>query len=149
MALNPILLDKVSKVAASLLLEGKRPSVRLVRERLGGGSFETLTPYVKAWWSNLQKTGAPAPSLRSGVAPACPHCARFQEKIADLEAQWSHEKRQLAEKADSAESLAYERFEAERRYLMLEVDKARQAERSAKADLTILLARIEQMKKAG
>lgn len=41
--------EQVNQIADTLAADGKRITVALVREALGGGSYSTLSPLVKTW----------------------------------------------------------------------------------------------------
>ena len=43
----------VAQAADALFASGTPPTVRKVRERLGGGALGTLTPLLRAWWKEL------------------------------------------------------------------------------------------------
>lgn len=57
--------ETVAAAAEALVADGQRPSTRLVRERLGGGSLTTILDHLRAW-----KSRGTAPSEAAGEAAA-------------------------------------------------------------------------------
>ena len=55
MARIGVTLEDVSDAAARLLLDGRNPTVALVRQYLGTGSNTTISRHLKAWRSNNHK----------------------------------------------------------------------------------------------
>ena len=47
--------NDVWRAADALLLEGRRPTIEAVRRYLGGGSPNTVTPYLDTWYKGLGK----------------------------------------------------------------------------------------------
>src|SRR5450631_1343064 len=69
----------VERAADGLLRAGERPTIEKVRERLGGGSPNTINPLLDAWWRRL--------SARLDAGPAALH--RLPESVAHVaEALW-------------------------------------------------------------
>jgi hypothetical protein len=57
-AINPL---DVQRAADALLRQGTKPSVAALREQLGGGSPNTLTPMLARYWETLGKRLATGP----------------------------------------------------------------------------------------
>jgi colicin import membrane protein len=62
--------DQVFEAADTLLAEGRKPTVKLVRERIGG-SFSTITPHLAEWKdARAGASGESAPEMPAPVAAA-------------------------------------------------------------------------------
>ncbi|NLP65534.1 DNA-binding protein [Paraburkholderia sacchari] len=59
--------DQVSRVAEAIRLEGKKPTAREVRDRLGTGSFSTILKLMKAWDDSQVKPAEPPVVLPQGL----------------------------------------------------------------------------------
>jgi hypothetical protein len=69
----------VERAADALLREGSRPTVEKIRAQLGGGSPNTITPLLDAWWKRL--------AARLDAGPAALH--RLPEVVVHVaEALW-------------------------------------------------------------
>ena len=62
MARSGITKEQVFETAAALAEEGTRPTVNNIRERLGSGSYSTITAHLAAWREDSAAVVAPAPS---------------------------------------------------------------------------------------
>jgi hypothetical protein len=70
---------EVERTADALLRAGERPTVEKIRAQLGGGSPNTITPLLDAWWKRL--------TARLDAGPAALH--RLPEVVAHVaEALW-------------------------------------------------------------
>lgn len=47
--------QRIFEIAEELLLEGRRPTQQLVRERMGSGSLTTINRALNEWWSSLSQ----------------------------------------------------------------------------------------------
>lgn len=45
--------DDVWKACDALLLEGARPTIERVRQKIGSGSPNTVSPFLETWFKNL------------------------------------------------------------------------------------------------
>lgn len=106
--------DHVFKAADSLSEEGIEPTNSAVRERLGSGSYKTITPFLKEW-RQLQEQAADVPaSINSAMENTLRHVwaeAKETAKLAFvgekkmLEAQVSELKDELRLRDELTESL--------------------------------------------
>lgn len=107
--------EKVHQVADELDREGINPTLQALRERLGGGSFSTLSAYKKSW---TEKRKA---SVRTPIEPTPPEVAEKGEKAA--EAIW-----QLAlEHAKARHQLDVEHWQEELRSKDEEISQLQEA----------------------
>ncbi len=84
----------VFEIADNLWAAGRRPSVRTVRERLGG-SFRDISPLVALWWHERSKSKA-QPDAGS------------DERVADAEARMEEQRRFYMMQIDAARTEARE-----------------------------------------
>ena len=63
----------VFEASDALLARGERPTIDRVRQKLGGGSPNTINPHLDAWWKALGKRvgGVQAPGLPPAFVQAC------------------------------------------------------------------------------
>ncbi|GAB3645177.1 DNA-binding protein [Ramlibacter alkalitolerans] len=108
----------VFRAADALYARGTRPTVRAVRDELGGGSFKHISPALSAWWKQPKHAQTPA-----AAAPQ------------EAEDHWAEEREKLVAEAAAREKLAYDRLEGTRRHLLLQADTDRQRVRQLEAEL--------------
>lgn len=115
--------DDVWKACDALLLEGARPTIERVRQKIGSGSPNTVSPYLETWFKHLggrikdPGTFAPPADVPDPVLQAAKHFweaalaqtrldfeERLQKGLADAVANVESEK----EKASQANAAAFE-----------------------------------------
>lgn len=108
--------NDVWRAADALLLEGRRPTIEAVRRYLGGGSPNTVTPYLDTWYKGLGKRlqdprafAAPA-GIPEPIAAAAAHFWESALSVARGELESNREALTQAQ-----ESLARDRAELEAR----------------------------------
>jgi colicin import membrane protein len=67
MAREGVTLDQVTAAADALVADGEKPTLRAVRERLRGGSPNTIHRHLVRWRELRPRAAAPAPDLPNGV----------------------------------------------------------------------------------
>src|SRR5690606_40605394 len=59
--------QEIIDAAEQLVAEGVNPSMQAVRERLGGGSFATISPVLREWKENREATTVAVLEMPSDV----------------------------------------------------------------------------------
>jgi len=111
-------LEEVVEAADALLARGLKPTIERVRQHLGGGSPNTISPLLDEWFVALSARLAGVPTPVEDDLPT------------ELRSAWHHAKHE-------ARTLAHQALQAER--LALEEDQAK-----LRADQTALIAREAQ-----
>lgn len=62
--------DQIIEAAEALVSEGINPSMQSVRERLGGGSFATISPVLRKWKEDRESTTVAVLEMPSDVKSA-------------------------------------------------------------------------------
>lgn len=62
-----ITVEDVWQAADELLLEGQRPTIERVRQKIGRGSPNTVSPHLDAWFGRLGDRLAPPSPVRSAI----------------------------------------------------------------------------------
>lgn len=159
--------DDVWKACDALLLEGARPTIERVRQKIGSGSPNTVSPYLETWFKHLggriKDPGAFAapPALPDPVIQAAQHFWEaalaetrrdFDERLRDgLEAAVANveaekERAAIADRAafEASSKAARLQVELEQRDAALATE--RQARFSSDAELTISRAQVEDLR---
>lgn len=94
---------QVHQAIAALDVEGQKPSAQAIRDRIGYGSFSTITKYIKSYDPDAEEGPDEIPSIPEAAAGAIWACAYGQA--------WSilnGELKKAKEKADEAQALSDE-----------------------------------------
>jgi len=152
MARDGITFEQVAAAAEALVGEGQQPTIRAMRERLGGGSPNTIHKHLTAWREARPVAAAAAPGLPQTLTAAI--AAEIERAAAKARAEI--EGRLLQAQAEAAElAAAGDAIEAERDALADQVAKLTRerdvltgkAEQQA-ADLADAQQRIEREQQA-
>ncbi|TQV77421.1 hypothetical protein FLL45_05615 [Aliikangiella marina] len=152
MARIGVTLEDVSDAAARLLLDGKSPTVALVREYLGTGSNTTISRHLKSWRANNHKRSK---NLLSDKMP--------EKLIPTFESLWNtalseaetsfRERQEEWQKSQQALQSMTDDFETELNFalkanddLKQEVDQLRRLRKQGSAELANLSAEYEELK---
>ncbi|MDP1901996.1 MAG: DNA-binding protein [Rubrivivax sp.] len=146
----------------ALLLAGARPTIERVRQRIGRGSPNTVSPYLDTWFKGLggrikdPAAFAAPPELPDPVQQAAKHFwevalaetrrdfdKRLQDGLAEAVANVGAEK----EKAEQANAAAYEAV-AKASRLQVELHEQRQALDQHQQDLAADRARVDEVRAA-
>ena len=120
MARDGITFEQVAAAAEALVGEGQQPTIRAMRERLGGGSPNTIHKHLTAWREARPVAAAAAPGLPQALTAAI--AAEIERAAAKARAEI--EGRLLQAQAEAAElAAAGEAIEAERDALADQVAK--------------------------
>jgi acyl carrier protein phosphodiesterase len=109
--------EQVSQIAERLKSEGIPVTPRLVRERLGSGSYSTICQYLKVWREKQEALAKPqVPEIPAFFGP-------MTERL--WETAWEYALAQLAFERRGIEAMKHE-FERERHELMQEIERLEQ-----------------------
>ncbi|MBQ4840016.1 DNA-binding protein [Pseudoalteromonas luteoviolacea] len=111
--------DQIIEAAEALVSEGINPSMQSVRERLGGGSFATISPVLRKWKEDREATTVAVLEMPSDVKSALERFGVDLWKAASSLASAQFEKLK-EESRSSIDSANNERDEALREIELLE-----------------------------
>lgn len=156
--------EDVWQAADALLLEGKRPTIERVRQKIGRGSPNTVSPMLEGWFATLgprlggaggpTPSGAADPALGSGI-PAVLVQAMHQvwEQVQAQAAQASDAElepvRQDLQAQQQALNEAQQAIEQERSHLAQQRVTTEQALAVAHAQIKMQGARLSDLEQAG
>ncbi|MDM7950661.1 DNA-binding protein [Hydrogenophaga sp.] len=132
--------DEVWKACDVLLLEGSRPTIERVRQKLGRGSPNTVSPMLETWFKHL---GARITDPGAFSAPASMPDLVHQAGLHLWEAAQAEARRDLAEQLEAGLAAAASNVEAEK-------ERAKIAEAAAFAESSKaahLQAEVDQLRK--
>lgn len=87
MAKPIVTFESVSDAAQALIQEGLTPTILLVKERIGGGSFTTVKKHLDSWREAQASNNSDAPPTPASVADKAAEFARTIWSVAHQEAQ--------------------------------------------------------------
>lgn len=125
--------DQIAAVAAEMKVEGRKPTLRAVRDALGQGSMSTIQRHLQRWSESQPVTPAPMIELPSDLLAAFRRA--MEQAVTQAQATLTAE---LAEARTALEAITQE---AERTTADLEAEQARAAELDAtRVQLTTRMA---------
>jgi chromosome segregation ATPase len=159
--------EAILEVAEQLLAQhGAIPTVEMVREALGGGSFSTISPVLREWRNQQRVTHVVAGDIPPKVREALERATAalwgaFREEIEDrvARAQEAAQKRSEEAEEEREEALqeiarleaafgdAEEKGQAQRETLRVERDESRQNLTIAREEVATLAERSRQLEK--
>jgi chromosome segregation ATPase len=143
MAREGITKEQVVAACETLQAQGKKPTIRSVREQLGDtGSPNTIHRYLTAWQNDQPITAAVAPALSAGVVNAiAAEMARAVDEVrGTLQAQLLDQQTAAGELAKAGEVLEAERDELQEQVAMLATERDTHAGRVAQLESDVIEA---------
>jgi len=131
MAISRIKKEQVWKTAQALVDEGRKPTIQAIRQRLGGGSYTTISRHLASWREQRRPEPEQPPvpeSVQEIARRLWAEAWRLsEEKLVQGQTQWATERQQL---------------EQEIRDLALELDQKDKAFREAMTKLENSVRRL-------
>jgi Plasmid replication region DNA-binding N-term len=125
----------VQRAADALLRQGRKPSVAAIREHLGGGSPNTITPLLAKYWEKLGSRLGEGPESLEGVPEAL---ARVTELLWRRALEEARERLKILQSPDTA-TTGLEELQEQVGKLSIALAEARAREGEQLTHLTTLL----------